>query len=151
MRALGLSLGLLALNALLATARPAADPEPVVLHPLAPPMTRIAALGDRPLDPEASPPPPPAELLRRLTPVVAQGGDPEQRRLLEAARAAEGKVMPLLPRSQALRLAVEADAMALAEVLGPARVTAFVAHREALSAVYGETLVWTNLARDLAP
>ncbi|MCB9742366.1 MAG: hypothetical protein H6741_06135 [Alphaproteobacteria bacterium] len=145
-----LSLGLLALNALLALSWGTA-PESVVLHPLAPPMTRIAALGDRPLDPEAAPPPPPAELLRRLTPLVAQGGDAEQRRLLERARAAEGRVAPLLPRSQSLRLAVEADAVALSEALGPARVTRFVADREPMSARLGETLVWTRLDAELSP
>ncbi|MCB9745188.1 MAG: hypothetical protein H6740_21545 [Alphaproteobacteria bacterium] len=142
-------LGAVALNGLLALAwRPA--PELQVLHPLAPPLTRIAALGDHPLDPAATPPPPPAELLRKLNPLVAGQGTPAQRQLLQRARAAEGRIDPLLPRAQALRLAVEADAAHLADTLGPARVGRFVLEKERMSAAVGETRVWIALSEELA-
>ena len=100
-------------------------PGVVVLHPLAPPLTRIAALGDAPIGPELSPPglPPPG--------LPPPGAAPD------AQAGAE------------LRLAVEADAVALAEVLGPVRVGYALTHREDLSATFGETATWDRLVAAL--
>jgi len=98
-------------------------PELVVIDPLAPPLTRIASLGDRTLGPEPRPPP----QLRQAPP---------------PSRPADS-------RGHTLRLAVEADALAIAEVLGPERVGWALAQREELSASLAETATWNALVEEL--
>lgn len=136
-------LGLLALNAALLAAllTPVAAPR---VYPLVPPLTRVAALGDHPLDARATPPP--SDLLRALHPIFRQGTTPEQRALLSRAGPAQRRIDAALGQGTALRVAVERDAAALARALGPARLAAFVAERERLSAAMGETRVWSELA-----
>jgi len=101
--------------------RLAAPPGLVVVDPLAPPLTRIASLGDRTVGPEPRPPP-------QRRPPPSGGAD---------------------PRGHSLRLAVEADALAIAEVLGPERVGWALAQREELSAAYAETATWQALVEEL--
>jgi hypothetical protein len=132
-------LGALGLDGLLAAAN-VAPAHQLVIHPVAPPLTRIAALGDAQLGVAS----PPARGLLRLAAqrAVQQVGSPAQRRDAtfpppDRARA---------ERSRALRLAVEADAIALANLLGPERVRAFVARKEDLSEWYGEGRVWREAA-----
>lgn len=140
------SLGLIALNLMLlaALARPGADP--VRVHPLAPPLTRIAALGDHPLDARQAPPPPPAELLRALNPLFRQSTTPAQRALLGRVGPMQQRIDGLIGQSAALRVAVEQDALAVAAALGPERLAAFIAQKDRFSASVGETRVWTELA-----
>ena len=149
MKAAWLRLALaLALNAALVVAWLRPQP-PAWLHPVAPPLTRIAALGDLALGaPGGGPPPmPPGELTRRLEQAARQGTSAPQRALLERLGPLRGQLPPLAERGQRLRVAVEYDAVALAEALGPERVAACVARRETLSAMVGETRVWEALAR----
>ena len=118
---------------LLAEARRPSGPPELVLQPVAPPLTRIAALGDAPLLPEPSgggPPPPP-------------GHDPH--RHIAAPPHPPGPA----DLGHVLRLQVEADAIAMVELLGPERVAAAVAHRESLSALLGETRTWDDLIETL--
>ncbi len=114
----------LALAALLAAAWPQAQAPRPTLRPLVPPLTRVDGLGDHTLGPPTPPPPP--------------TGAP--------APGAAG----LRDRAREGRLAVEATAQALAAALGPARVEAAVAQREALSAAVGEGAVWAALEAALA-
>ena len=97
-----LLLGALLLNGLLASAwrSPA---ERAVVYPLAPPLTRIAAMGERALNPTGTPPPPAAEPLRALAPLLRSSATADQRALLQRAQSIEGEVAPMLSRSQALR------------------------------------------------
>lgn len=146
-----LLLGALALDGLLAGASVAPARE-LVIHPVAPPLTRIASLGDAQLGVSG----PPSRGLLRLAVqrAVQQVGTPAQR----SAAAAQALTPPATggsglagwvanaERSRALRLAIEADAVALAEALGPARVQAFIAHKEDLSEWYGEGRVWREAA-----
>lgn len=117
-----LGLGLLCLG-LAVVRRLGAESALVVVDPLAPPLTRIASLGDRTLGPAMSPGPPP-----RPPPPAGGHGD---------------------PRGHNLRLQVEADALAIAEVLGPERVGWALAEREALSATLAETATWRALVEVL--
>lgn len=137
------ALALLNLLLLAALFRP--TPGFVRVHPLAPPLTRIAALGDHPLDARVTPPPPAAELLRVLQPTFRQSTTPEQRALLGRAGPIQGSIEGALGRASALRVAVERDADALARAVGPDRLSAFIAQRERLSASVGETRVWAEL------
>jgi hypothetical protein len=106
---------------------------------VAPPLTRIAALGDAPLAPETGPggpaPHPPGGPHAGAPPHGPPGPPPN---------AVDG-----VPPEHALRVAVEADAIAIAEVLGPARVAAGVRQREALSGMLAETAVWDDLVTTL--
>lgn len=137
MKAALLGLVVLVDLALLAALRTPA-PAPVVVHPVALPLTRIAALGDRPLlRPRAT--------LPAWTAVDLLGRQlflPEQQAALgrlrnEAARGAAGH-----GRADELRLALARDAVEMAEVLGAARVYAGLARREGLAARYGEQRTW---------
>lgn len=98
----------------------------VTLQPIAPPLTRIRSLGDAPL---ASPPPPGRP---KGPPKGPPPGPPPT-----------GGGAP--PAVHILRVQVEADASAMAEVLGPERVAAALRHREALSAFVGEGATWDAL------
>lgn len=101
----------------------------LVLQPVAPPLTRISALGDAPLLPEPPPPPgPPPGAPPPAAPPPGPGAS---------------------PLGHALRVQVEADAIALAEILGPDQVDAAVDRREALSAMVGETRTWDDLVATL--
>ena len=91
-----------------------AEPGAVWIHPLAPPLTRVEALGDRPLGPEIRYPP-----------------------------TAEAPRMPeLMAEAARVRVQVEQDALRMAAVLGPDRVGRMVAAREALSDAVGEGAAW---------
>lgn len=146
-----LLLGALGLDGLLVVANVAPAHE-LVIHPVAPPLTRIAALGDAQLGVAG----PPSRGLLRLAVqrAVQQVGTPAQR----SAAAAQALTPPATggsglagwvanaDRSRALRLVIEADAVALAELLGPERVLAFIARKEDLSEWYGEGRVWREAA-----
>jgi hypothetical protein len=138
----------IALNAALAAAW-LRDAPPAWLHPVAPPLTRIDAMGDLPLGaPGGGPPPmPPGELTRRLEQAARVGTTDAQRALLGRVGPAQGRLPPLAERGRRLRVQVEYDAIALAEAMGPDRVGAFIARRETLSASMGETRVWEALAQ----
>lgn len=134
-----LLLGALGLDGLLAVASVAPGRD-VVIHPIAPPLTRIAALGDAQLGLAG----PPSRGLLRLgvQRAVQQVGTPAQR----SASSFPPPDRTRAERSRALRIAIEADAIALADALGPERVRAFVAHKEDLSEWYGEGRVWREAA-----
>lgn len=106
--------------------RPA--PGVVLIDPIAPPLTRIESLGDRPLGPTAAPPQPGARPAGPPPPGQPPGPD---------------------PRGHSLRVAVEADASAIARVLGPERVAWALASRESLSADIAETATWQALVQSL--
>ncbi len=125
----------LALDGVLAGANLRGAPV-LTLHPVAPPLTRIAALGDATLGVA----PPPARGLLRIAVqrAVQQIGTPEQR---SAARFPPPDPAQI-ERSRGMRVQVEADAVALAQVLGPDRVEEIMRHKEDLSEWYGEGRVW---------
>lgn len=109
-----------------------APPAPlVIVDPLAPPLTRIAALGDRSIGLPAAPPGPALGGAPQGPPLAGQGPPPAP---------------PADPRGHALRVQVEADALALAELLGPEQLEWALAQRERLSATYAETAAWQELA-----
>jgi hypothetical protein len=116
---LALSAALLGLSV-----RATAPPPERLLLPLAPPLTRVAALGDLSLGPPAPPARP-----------TARPPSPEAPALREAARIH--------------RLRVEGLATELAAVLGPERVSAGLLARGALSAAVGERRDWDALAAAL--
>jgi len=137
--AAALLLGALVLDGVLAAANLAPAHE-LVIHPVAPPLTRIAALGDAQLGVAG----PPARGLLRLAVqrAVQQVGTPAQRSTATFPPPDRASA----EHSRALRLAVEADAVALAEELGPERVQVFIARKEDLSEWYGEGRVWREAA-----
>lgn len=114
------------------------EPAGPVVHPLVPPLTRVDELRDHPL--AAAPPAPPDRLRRGVADVVQATGTPEQR----AAVAAFGRPPQGHAHAVELRMAVEADAVAIAEALGPARVAAAVAERERLADAVGEGRLWAR-------
>lgn len=145
MRGLGVLIGLaLGLDAAMAVALLRAPAGPVV-HPLVPPLTRVDELRDHPL--AAAPPAPPDRLRRGVADVVQATGTPEQR----AAVAAFGRPPEGHARAVELRIAVEADALGIADVMGPERVAAAVAERERLADAVGEGRLWARSVERLAP
>lgn len=114
-----------------------------ILHPVAPPLTRLDALGDHPL--ASGQATPPNALRRAVDRVIAATGDADQRMLSDDVRASESALTPLRGRAGALRHEVTADALAIAGVLGPERLAAVVAARESLARSVGETAVWAEL------
>ena len=118
-----------------------ARPPTAWIHPLAPPLTRIEALGDRTLGPEI-PPVRAADLLAALEALGRETGAVVPGPRLAAGEAA--RLPPLADRANRLRLQVEEDALALASVLGPDRVARIVEAREALSAAVGEGATWDS-------
>ena len=137
MRALGLALVLI-LGAVLGfgggrTAR---------VLPVAPPLTHVPGLGVDVLAQGAAAPP--DSLRRAVAQVVQATGTPAQR---AAARGLEAPPSMKVMEGQRLRGAVQEDAVALARVLGPERVSAMLRARPQLAEAYGELEVWTALAR----
>ncbi len=139
----GLAAAILVNGALLAAAPPTTT---TTVHPVAPPLTHIPAMAERTLGLDIRIRSQ-RGLILPLTKVIDAVGDPEQRAalaLLHAPGADETResVARARARAQALRIAVERDAVALAEALGPARVGAIIAAREALAATHGEERAW---------
>jgi hypothetical protein len=132
---LALALGLdLALGALLVTRHPGA----AELHPAAPPLTRIAALGDRPLTRSSQGIPDWTVcdiLLRRI-------GTTDQIARVDQLRRRSTVGNPLRDRADTLRVEIATTAAEMAAVLGGERVRVAVARRESLAARYGEQKVW---------
>ena len=114
-----------------------------VIFPLVPPLTHVPAMSLPTLDPEARPMMRDS-LSRAVARVLEATHDPRQASLRRQDSA-------LFTQATALRLSLEADAIALAGVLGPTRVKAFVAARPLLSAAYGEVRVWEQAAERVAP
>lgn len=133
-----LLVGALGLDAILAVAtlKPA---RALTIHPVAPPLTRIAALGDTTL---GSPTSGPTRGLLKIAVqrTVQQVGTPEQK----AAARFPPPDQAWIARSRDLRLRIEGDAVGLAEGLGPDRVELIVHHKEDLSEWYGEGRVWAD-------
>jgi hypothetical protein len=139
---------------------------PAWIHPVVPPLTRVAALGDRPLvastgaGPGASVGLRPADMARLLENVLRRGATPaQQAELSELRRLGKAAGAPAGPGSgppaaamhgMELRLAMEEDATALAGALGPDRVALFLAQKELLSDELGEGAVWDRAARGIA-
>lgn len=149
--------GAVALNVLLATApgRPAL----VWLHPVAPPLTHIPEMGEAVLGAAATPaggtgpahprgpprppgPPPLRGVAGAVEQVVRALGTPAQQAALAEVRGLEQGVLPHARRAMTLRLAVSADAVALAEAMGPERVGAVLADKDGLSTRIGEGRAW---------
>ncbi len=127
----------LALDGLLVAAllRPAVTP---VVHPVAPPLTRISALGDHPIGGDG--PPPSATWRIALERTVQAVGTPAQR----------AEILPLRPPPPPAgegRQRIQADALAIGRLLGPDRVERILAQKETLGDLYGEGLVWDQIAR----
>lgn len=158
--------GTVAVNVLLAGAPPRAALAWV--HPVAPPLTHIPEMGEAVLGAAPSPPPPPAPPpgaqgmypggpppLRGLAGAVEQvaraSGTPEQQFAVAQLRAVDQEMLPHARRARTLRLAVQADAIALAEALGPARVGRIVARKDALSTEVGEGRAWAEAIERVAP
>lgn len=130
--------------------------------PVAPPLTHVPGAGEDVLLAEAAPvtdglrppAPPPDEVLRRGIGLVVNGvGSPAQRvALTSAGLGADGFRRRHEERVHAnlLRAEVARDAAGLVEVLGPARVDAFLAAREDLSRRYAEGAAWDMLAEPAA-
>lgn len=139
----GLRLGLALLCLGLALrARWAPPPPPVVVDLVAPPLSRVGALGDRTLGQALTGPPLPGPSGPPLAgpagpPLAGPAGPP-----LAGPPGAD-------PRGHLLRLRLEGHALAMAEVLGPTRVAWGLAQREALSAERAETGVWEGLVSTL--
>jgi hypothetical protein len=66
-----------------------------------------------------------------------------------AALAADPRLPLLARRATELRLAVQGDAVALADALGPDRVGAILAAKDALSTRIGEGRAWSTAAERL--
>ncbi|MES2644329.1 MAG: hypothetical protein V4850_32890 [Myxococcota bacterium] len=153
--------GALALNVLLALvpARPAL----AWIHPVAPPLTHIPEMGESVLGASAvssaapgahghHPPGPPGNhppgppplrgLAGTVDSLVRAVGTPAQQAALGELRVLDQAVLPHARRARTLRLAVEADAVAIAEALGPARVGAILADKDGLSTRIGEGRAW---------
>ena len=114
------------------------EPTPLTVHPIAPPLTRIAALGDAPLGVAG---PPSRGLVRMAVERTVQTvGSAEQKAALRFAPPNAAT----LQQSRLLRLSIEADAVRLANVLGPERVGVIVAQKENLSEWYGEGRMWSE-------
>ena len=71
----------------------------------------------------------------------AVGSDP-QRAAVAEMRAAQGQGGQRFERANALRLAVEQDAVALALALGDDRVGHILARKDELSTAFGEGRAW---------
>ena len=111
---------------------------PPVVHPVAPPLTRIRALGDHPIGGDG--PPPSATWRIALDRTVRAVGTPAQ-------RAEIAQLRPPAPPPGDGRLRIQADALAIGGLLGPDRVERILARKETLGDLYGEGLVWNQIAR----
>lgn len=139
---------LLLVDGLLFFALRRTDPAVAVLHPVAPPLTRLDALGDHPLADGV--PTPPDALRRAIDRVVSAVGDEDQKALMGEIRTTEAGFAPRRGRAGELRQMVVADAVALAEAVGPGRLAAIAGAREALARSVGESAVWAEVDTKLA-
>ncbi len=125
------------------------------LHPVAPPLTRIEALGDQTLASEARGAGPRAvagpELLPLLEEALLRTAKAEQQAELTRLAALPQRIGPLQARSQQQREAVQRSALRLAQLLGAQRVGVILARKEALADDIGEGLVWRQAAMRVAP
>ena len=144
MRSLRPGLALL-LNLLLFFSGAGEDRGPGWLHPVPPPLTRIEALGEQTLGPDAPEPPRGEHLLDAMDRLLRQPSSDNQRRAMAAARALLDQIRPLADENQRLRLAVEQDALALAQVLGSERLAVVVAQKESLADRVGEGWLWRDV------
>lgn len=145
----GAALGIVLLvDGLLLLALRRTEPAVMLLHPVAPPLTRLDALGDHPLADGV--PIPPDALRRAVERVVSAVGDEDQKALLGEIRAVEAGFAPRRGRAGELRQRVVGDAVALAEVVGPERLAAIAGAREVLARSVGETAVWAEVDAMLA-
>lgn len=118
----------------------ATRPRVSTVHAVAAPLTRVPGNG---LDTIDGGDPVPAIALRMgVVAAVRATGTPEQQ---AAARALEAPPADHRPADM-LRAAVQADAIAILSLLGPARVEAMLRARPELSAAYGELQVWEELS-----
>ena len=88
-------------------------------------------------------PPPLRELAGAVELIVRAVGDSTQKSAIQALHALDQGVMPRARRAMTLRVAVESDAVAIADVLGPERVGVILARKEDLSTRYGEGRAWS--------
>jgi hypothetical protein len=83
--------------------------------------------------------------------VVDATGDTAQHTAVDTIRALDRGVFPRAHRATELRLAIQADAIAIARVLGDARTGRILARKDDLSTRYGEGRAWevalTRMAR----
>ncbi|MDO9280289.1 MAG: hypothetical protein Q7U06_00130, partial [Pseudomonadota bacterium] len=132
------------------------------IHPVAPPLTHIPEMGESVLGgaPPVAPggaaggspgnrpndrppgPPPLRGLAGAVERLVRTVGTPAQQAALAELRGVEQGVLPHARQAMTLRLAVQADAIALAEALGHARVGAILADKDGLSTRIGEGRAW---------
>ncbi|MDP2310247.1 MAG: hypothetical protein Q8P18_29800 [Pseudomonadota bacterium] len=142
-------LGALAVNGVLAAAP--GRPSLAWLHPMAPPLTHIPEMGEPVLG--SAPPSAPSNrrgLAEAVERAVRAVGTPTQQRAVDELRRLDEGVLPAARRAMTLRLAVQADAIALAEALGPARVGAIVADKDGLSTRIGEGRAWASAIERMA-
>lgn len=144
-----LGIGAFVLNATLFVARPA--PSRLTLHPVAPPLTYIPAMAERTLGPETRVPHESGLMLALSRVIAATGTTPQREALARIQHPDPEKTRERIAHARELRIAVEQDAIAIAEALGPERTGAIVAAREALGAQYGEERVWATAERALHP
>ena len=166
---IGFLLALVALNLGLLLARPAAAV--LWVYPVAPPLTHIPEMGEPLLGAADAPPTPPqgrppggpqsgqvgpqggprglpgyAGLVDR---VIRTVGSAEQKVAVGKLRPADTRA--LQQRAMELRLAVQTDAVVIAEVLGPERVATILARKDTLSTRYGEGRAWATAIERTAP
>lgn len=159
---IGFLLALVSLNLGLFLARPAATV--LWVYPVAPPLTHIPEMAEPLLGAAEAPPAQPpggahggpqggprglpgyAGLVDR---VIRTVGSAEQKIAVGKLRPADTQA--LRQRAMQLRLAVQADAIVIAEVLGPERVATILARKDTLSTRYGEGRAWATAIERTAP
>lgn len=131
---------LIALVAALDVGLALVSPKPAhtVVLAIVAPLTRVPGLG---LGPAAMAPTSKEAVRQALVRVIEETGTPEQRAWLVKLRSPPNRE-PL----EAARRAMQADAVALATLLGPERVQAMLAARPALATKYGELRIWDEVA-----
>ncbi|MBN1337186.1 MAG: hypothetical protein JXB39_14600 [Deltaproteobacteria bacterium] len=124
-----------------------ASRETPVIHPLAPPLTRIDALGDSTLGPEvrfdrAG------DLLLALETLERRSGMPVPN--LHVPPEEQARLHQRVEEAGRLRVRIEQDALDLAGVLGSDRVAALLDAREAASDAVGEGAAWDRVVETLS-
>ena len=109
--------------------------------PLVPPLTHVAAMSLPTLNPAVMPMR--DGLPRALARVLEATHDPRRGQLGNMDQT-------LIVKATQARLNLQNDALALAAILGPQRVEAFIAARPTTSAAYGEIHVWERTAQALS-
>ncbi|MDP2313797.1 MAG: hypothetical protein Q8P41_12890, partial [Pseudomonadota bacterium] len=105
-----------------------------------------------PHGPDNRPNPPPLRgLAGAVEQLVRTVGTPAQQAALAELRGIDQGALPRARRAMTLRLAVQADAVALAEALGPERVGAIVAQKDALATRIGEGRAWAGAIERVSP